>query len=158
MADRRDPRVDAYIEALPEWQRAICREVRELALAADPEIAETIKRSTQPYFVANGNVAALLAARDHVNVFIYDGGRTPDPEGLITSGLDNKTARTVAIFRDQAINRPALRAIFRSIAADNRAGGWRKLGAESGAETKAESKAGGQLPGGQGAPAAVSGR
>ena len=31
-----DPRVDAYIDALPEWQQAICQEVRELVHAADP--------------------------------------------------------------------------------------------------------------------------
>ncbi len=37
-----DPRVDAYIASLPEWQQAICREVRELVHAADPEVAETI--------------------------------------------------------------------------------------------------------------------
>ena len=33
-----DPRVDEYIDALPEWQQAICREVRELVHAADPEM------------------------------------------------------------------------------------------------------------------------
>ena len=25
-----DPRVDAYIDALPDWQQAICRELRDL--------------------------------------------------------------------------------------------------------------------------------
>ena len=30
-----DPRADAYIDALPDWQRAICREVRDLVHAAD---------------------------------------------------------------------------------------------------------------------------
>ncbi|WP_086673933.1 hypothetical protein [Amycolatopsis pretoriensis] len=43
-----EPRVDAYSDALPEWQRAICREVRELVHAADPEVVETIKRTRQP--------------------------------------------------------------------------------------------------------------
>ncbi len=33
-----DPRVDAYIAALPAWQQAICREVRVLIHAADPEV------------------------------------------------------------------------------------------------------------------------
>jgi hypothetical protein len=37
-----DPRVDAYIEVLPDWQQAICRQVRELVHAADPEVTETI--------------------------------------------------------------------------------------------------------------------
>jgi hypothetical protein len=122
-----DPRVDAYIDALPDWQQAVCREVRELVHAADPEVVETIKRTVQPYFVLQGNVCALLAARDHVNVFLYDGGIVPDPEGLITAGHDNKTARTVAFREGETINAPALTAMFRQIIANNRAGGWRKL-------------------------------
>jgi hypothetical protein len=122
-----DPRVDAYIDALPEWQQAICRDVRELVHSADPEVTETIKRTRQPYFVLQGNICALLAAKDHVNVFLYDGGIVPDPEGIITAGHGNKTARTVAIRHGGAINAAALTAMFRQVIANNRAGGWRKL-------------------------------
>jgi hypothetical protein len=127
MAYVADPRVDAYINALPAWQRAICREVRDLVHGADPEVAETIKRTTQPYFVLNGNICALLAAKDHVNVFLYDGGIVPDPDGIITGGHGNKTGRTVAVREGEIINAPALTAMFRQIIANNRAGGWRKL-------------------------------
>ena len=122
-----DPRVDSYIDALPLWQQAICREVRELVHAADPEVVETIKRTDRPYFVLRGNVCALLAAKDHVNVFLYDGAIVPDPEGIITGGHDNKTARTVAVRRGETINARALEAMFGQIIANNRAGGWRKL-------------------------------
>ena len=122
-----DPRVDAYIAALPGWQQAICQQVRELVHAADPEVQETIKRTRQPYFVLDGNVCALLAAKDHVNVFLYDGAIVPDPDGIITAGHDNKTARTVAIHKDEPINAPALTVMFRQIIANNRAGGWRRL-------------------------------
>jgi hypothetical protein len=108
-----DERVDAYIDALPAWQQAICQQVRDLVHAADPEVSETIKRSRQPYFVLQGNICALLAARDHVNVFVYDGGIVPDPDGIITAGHDNKTARTVAIRRGEVINAPALSAMFK---------------------------------------------
>jgi hypothetical protein len=66
-----DPRVDEYISRLPDWQQAVCQQVRELVHAADPEVEETIKRSVQPYFVLQGNICALLSAKDHVNVFIY---------------------------------------------------------------------------------------
>ncbi len=55
----------------------ICREIRDLVHEADAEVAETIKRSVQPYFVLDGNVCALLAAKDHVNVFLYDGAMVP---------------------------------------------------------------------------------
>ena len=122
-----DPRVDAYINALPEWQQAICTQVRELVHAADPEVEETIKRTVQPYFTLDGNICALLAAKDHVNVFLYDGGIVPDPHGIITGGHDNKTARTVAVYEDAPLNADALLAMFRQIIANNRAGGWRKL-------------------------------
>ena len=122
-----DPRVDAYIDALPAWQQAICREVRELVHAADDEVVETIKFTDRPYFVLEGNICALLAAKDHVNVFLYDGAIVPDPEGIITGGHDNTAARTVAIRQGEPINRRALGAMFRQIIANNRAGGWRKI-------------------------------
>ena len=122
-----DPRVDEYINALPDWQQALCREVRDLVHAADEEVVETIKRTIQPYFVLHGNICALLAAKDHVNVFLYDGGIVPDPEGIITAGHNNKTARTVAIRQGVAINQQALLAMFQQIIANNRAGGWRAL-------------------------------
>jgi hypothetical protein len=122
-----DPRVDAYIDTLPEWQRAICREVRELVHAADPDVVETIKRTVQPYFVLEGNICALLAAKDHVNVFLYDGGIVADPEGIVTGGHDNKTARTVAVREGETLNARALSVMFNQIIANNRAGGWRKL-------------------------------
>jgi len=126
-----DPRVDAYIDALPDWQQAICQEVRDLVHAADEEVTETIKRARQPYFVLAGNICALLAAKDHVNVFLYDGGIVPDPEGIITGGHGNSTARTVAVHQGEAIHAPALTAMFRQIIANNRAGGWRKLNRDS---------------------------
>ena len=126
-----DPRVDAFIGALPEWQQAICRGVRGLVHAADPEVTETIKRTTQPYFVLEGNICALLAAKDHVNVFLYDGGIVPDPDGIITGGHGNKTARTVAVRQGGCVDGFALAAMFRQIIANNRAGGWRKLKRES---------------------------
>jgi hypothetical protein len=124
---QKDPRVDAYIDQLAPWQQAICREVRDLVHAADPEVVETIKRTDRPYFVLQGNICALLAAKDHVNVFLYDGAIVPDPEGIITGGHDNSTARTVAVRAGETINKRALTAMFKQIIANNRAGGWRKL-------------------------------
>jgi hypothetical protein len=132
----KDPRVDAYLVALPPWQREVLSRVRDLVHEADPEVGETIKRTVQPYFVLQGNICAFLAAKDHVNVFVYDGAIVPDPEGIITAGHDNETARTVGFRREDAVNEPALLAMFRQIIANNRAGGWRKLKA-AGAQPKA---------------------
>ena len=84
----RDPRVDAYIAGLPDWRQDICNRLREIIHRADPAMMETIKRTVQPYFVLQGNVCALLATKDHVNLFLYDGAIVPDPHGIITSGHD----------------------------------------------------------------------
>ena len=127
MAYTADPLVDRYIDALPAWQQDICRQVRELVHTVDPEVTETVKYRGRPYFVLDGNICALLAAKDHVNVFLYDGAIVPDPAGIITGGHDNTTARTVAVREGEQVNAPALTAMFQAIVANNRAGGWRAL-------------------------------
>ncbi len=127
MSYEKDLRVDQYIDALPQWQRDICLRVRDLVHAADPAVEETIKRTVQPYFVLQGNVCALLAAKDHVNVFLYDGGITPDPHHIITAGHGNKTGRMISYHEGEPINEEALVEMFRAIIANNRAGGWRRI-------------------------------
>jgi hypothetical protein len=131
MAYIKDPRVDAYLDALPEWKRAILGRIRDLVHEADPEVEETIKRTVQPYFVLGGNVCAFLAAKDHVNVFLYD-PIAPDPEGIVTSGHDNMTGRTISYREGEPVNERALLAMFRAIIANNRAGGWRRIQRDEG--------------------------
>jgi len=121
-----DPRIDHYIDSLPGWLQVHCRQVRDLVHAADPGVTETIKRTTQPYFVLDGNICALLGARDHLNVFIYD-PIAPDPEGIINQGQGNKTARAIQIREHESINQSALLELFKQVIANNRAGGWRKV-------------------------------
>lgn len=122
----RDPRVDAYISGLPDWQQLVCQRVREIVLAVDPEVTETIKRTVQPYFVLDGNVVALQGTKDHVNVFLYD-PLIEDPRGLITRGHDNATGRQIAIHEGDEIDEEGLADLFAQIVAHNRAGGWRTL-------------------------------
>jgi hypothetical protein len=127
----KDPRVDTYLDTLPDWQRAILSRIRDLVHEADPQVEETIKRTVRPYFVLDGNVCAFLAAKDHVNVFLYD-PIAPDPEAIVTSGHDNKTGRTISYRQDAPINERALLAMFRAIIANNRAGGWRRIQRDGG--------------------------
>ena len=127
MTYEKDPRVDQNIDVLPPWQQDICRQVRDLVHAADPAVEETIKRTVQPYFVLQGNICALLAAKDHVNVFLYDGGIAPDPHNIITGGHGNKTGRMISYYEGEPINEEALVEMFRAIITNNRAGGWRRI-------------------------------
>ena len=121
-----DPRVDDYIATLPAWQQEVAQRVRRLLHDADPEIEETIKRTRQPYFVLQGNVAAFLGAKDHLNVFLYD-PIAPDPHGLVNQGHGNKTGRAIQVRQGDSIDEAALVELFRAIIANNRAGGWRRL-------------------------------
>ncbi len=121
-----DPHIDQYINTLPDWQQDICRRVRALIHAADPDVVETIKRTNRPYFILNGNICALLAAKDHVNVFIYD-PIAPDPEGIINQGQSNLTARAIQIFRGDVLNERAFLNVIKAVIANDRAGGWRKI-------------------------------
>ncbi len=131
MGTRAHGEVDAYINRLPPWQQEVCTELRGIIWEADRDIEETIKRSVQPYFVLHGNVCALLATRDHINLFLYD-PTVPDPERIINQGEGNKTARAIQIYRGDRIERAALLELLRAIVSNNRAGGWRRIQSASG--------------------------
>ncbi len=123
---RANHQVDAYIAALQPWQREVAKTVRRLVHEADPAVEEVIKRRTQPYFVLDGNICALLGAKDHLNVFIYD-PIAPDPHGLINQGQGNATARGIQVRPGDELDEAALAELFRAVIANNRAGGWRKV-------------------------------
>lgn len=123
---RTDRRVDDYIKSLPTWQQKVCREVRDLVHAADADVNETIKRTRLQYFTLDGNICAFLAAKDHVNIFIYD-PIAPDPEGIVNQGQRNTTARAVQVHEGEPIKKRALLNLFKAVIANNRAGGWRRL-------------------------------
>ena len=130
MPGQRAPAVDAYVAALPAWQRDLCADLREMIRLADPDIEETTKRGGKPYYVLDGNVCAILATKDHVNLFLYD-PTAPDPAGLVNQGQGNKTARSIQVYEGDEVDRTAVIELLRSIAARNRAGGWRRLDADT---------------------------
>ncbi len=118
--------VDNYIKSLPQWQQDICQNVRGLIHQADADIVEEIKFKNRPYFTMNGNVCALIAAKDHVNVFIYD-PIAPDPAGIINQGQGNATARSIQLYETDVLDERAFVELIKAVAANNRQGGWRKL-------------------------------
>jgi hypothetical protein len=118
--------VSEFIDNLAGWQKAVCSRVRELIHEAEPEIEETIKRRDRPYFVLQGNVCALQATKDHINVFIYD-PIAPDPDKIINQGEGNVRARSIQIYEHDSLNEAAFKQLIKAVADNNRAGGWRKL-------------------------------
>lgn len=119
--------VGKYISTLPEWQQSICNTLRSVIHEVDPEIQEVVKRKALPYFVIDGkNVCALLAAKDHVNLFVYD-PIADDPERVINQGEGNATARSIQVYEDQKVNVQGVKKLLLNVVANNKAGGWRKL-------------------------------
>lgn len=124
--EHNNPKVDKYIKKFPVWQQDICNNIRKLIHKAEPNIVEEIKRSVQPYFTFQGNVAAIFVAKDHVNIFIYD-PIALDPTNLINQGKNNLTARSIQIKEGGKINSNAFIQLIKSVVKNNKAGGWRKL-------------------------------
>ena len=118
--------VNRYIESLPAWQQKLYREARDIIHEAVPEIVEEIKFTNRPYFTLNGNICAFLAAKDHVNIFIYD-PIAPDPKGMINQGQSNATARSIQLYENQSLDSEAFGELVKAVAENNRNGGWRKL-------------------------------
>lgn len=110
--DRR-PRVDAGIDALPGWQQAIRREVRQLA--TPPTRRSPDHQAHQPPLLRPGGLHSSTT------------GIVPGPEGIITGGPCQQDRRTVAIRYGEAVTAPALIAMFRQIIASDRVGGWCEL-------------------------------
>ena len=127
----RDARVDAYLKGLPAWQQRVCARVRDAVHEADPAVEETIKRTTLPYFVLDGNICALVGTKDHVNILIYD-PIAPDPHGIINQGQGNATARAIQVYEHDDLDGSALLQLFRAVIANNRAGGWRRVKQQGG--------------------------
>ncbi len=119
-------KIDDYINSLPEWQQRICANARRLIHLAEPDIVEEIKFTNRPYFIYKGSVCALLAAKDHVNIFIYD-PTAPDPGHIINQGHENKTARAIQVPRGTFPDEQAFIELIRTVASRNEQGGWRKL-------------------------------
>lgn len=121
-----NPKVDEYIASLTDWQQQICHRARSLIHQAAPAIKEEIKFTNRPYFTYKGNVCAFLAAKNHVNVFIYD-PIAPDPKGIINQGHENQTARSIQITKDNFPDEEAFIDLIKAVVANNEKGGWRKL-------------------------------
>jgi hypothetical protein len=59
--------------------------------------------------------------------FIYDPS-APRPEGIINQGQGNSAARVIQVYKGERIRKRALLNLFKAVIANNRAGGWRRLG------------------------------
>lgn len=95
----KNPEVDKYLEKKAHPMTAEIQLVREIILATDPRLEETIKWSS-PTFLYKGNIASFfMNAKKFVSLMFHKGALLPNSSGLLTG--DAKEGRT-ARFTDIA--------------------------------------------------------
>jgi hypothetical protein len=96
---QRSREVDAWFETYDNPRRELVLAVRDVVLAADDRIGETIKWQA-PTFVYKGNLASFFPkAKTHVTLMFHQGAALDDPSGILDG--DGATARSLKI-RDRA--------------------------------------------------------
>ena len=97
--------VDAWFEAYDNPQRENVMRVREIVLAADPRITESIKWKA-PTFEYKGNIASFFPkAKKHVSLMFHQGAKIPGEHPLLTG--DGETSRTAKFVDREAIEASA---------------------------------------------------
>lgn len=115
----RSAEVDAWLERYENPQKPLVEAVREVVLAADPRVTETIKWQA-PTFVFHGNIASFFPkSKAHVALMFHTGASLADPTGLLEG--DGAVSR-IARFHDAddlAAKTDALQGLIRAWVADH---------------------------------------
>ena len=107
----RDPRIDAYIANAAEFARPILAPLRDVVLAACPDVEETIKWG-MPHFMHHGLLAGMAAFKAHATFGLWRGKElVPDGDdsamgqfGCLASVRDLPPKRTlVALVKKAAV-------------------------------------------------------
>lgn len=82
MSDRRDPRVDAYIETAQPFAQPILKNLRRLMLEASPLIKETIKWGF-PNYEYKGILCNMASFKHHCSFGFWKANLMEDPMGIL---------------------------------------------------------------------------
>jgi hypothetical protein len=111
---RRNPDVDAWFKGSDHPLKPLMLKVRNVVLASDPRVTETVKWST-PTFSYNGDIASFIPqAKNFVSLMFHRGaeipGRHPRLEG------DARLARTMRFVSAQELEKytPDLQKVIRA--------------------------------------------
>jgi hypothetical protein len=116
--------IDARIRELKDWRGKTLAKVREIILAADPEIGEEWKwaKATSPgvpVWSHGGIVCTGETYKDHVKMTFAKGAALKDPAGLFNSSLEGNVRRAIDIHEGDKINAAALKELIRAAVALN---------------------------------------
>ncbi len=80
---QRNPHVDAYVAKSAEFARPILQKLRDMILAAGPELSEVIKWGV-PHYEFHGLVVGMAAFKHHVSFGFWKSKLMSDPAGLFS--------------------------------------------------------------------------
>lgn len=111
--------IDAKIKELGDWRGTTLAKVREIVLAADPEIVEEWKwaKATSPgvpVWSRDGIICTGETYKNAVKMTFAKGASLPDPAGLFNSSLEGNVRRAIDIHEGEEIDEAALKELVRA--------------------------------------------
>jgi hypothetical protein len=113
------------IAGLDDWRGRLLAGLRQLILAAAPELTEEWKWGT-PVWAYKGMVCSAAAFKDHVKLNFFKGASLEDPKGLFNAGLDAKATRSIDFREGDDIDTSGLKDLIRAAVACNLSAGTKK--------------------------------
>jgi hypothetical protein len=104
--------IDKIITDLSDWRGEIYGKLRQIINETGPELHENVKWGAAVW-VKKGNVCSVGAMKDHVKINFFQGASIADPDKLFNAGLDAKKTRAIDFFKDDKINKPALKELIK---------------------------------------------
>jgi hypothetical protein len=116
--------IDEKIKELGDWRGKALAKVREIILAADPEIVEEWKwrkasSPGTPVWSHGGIICTGETYKDVVKMTFSKGAALKDPSRLFNSSLDGNVRRAIDIHEGEKIDAAALKDLIRAAVALN---------------------------------------
>ena len=103
---------DEWLEAAPDFSRAIAAELRECIFQWEPDLTESIKWNNL-CFSGRKLVVGLSACKKHLAIFFFRGTELADPARLFNEGGENNTnIRSIRFTALDGLHRSAFRAML----------------------------------------------
>lgn len=100
--------IDAYIAALPEWQRESLTRFRKAVHRVAPSVEDGWKWDV-PVFLVNGHlVCAMSAFAKHTKYNFFGGAALADRDQVFNGGLESKRSRSIDLAEGGTVDTGAL--------------------------------------------------
>ncbi len=117
--------ISEQISSLTDWRGKRLAQLRQIILAADPEIREEWKWGTAGWS-HNGMVCSAGAFKDHVRLNFFKGAALEDPDKIFNAGLDAKESRGIDFGEGNEIGAAGISEMVKRAVTYNQAAGKKR--------------------------------